>query len=542
MLFHKNYIILLIIFLINFSYIYTQDIYSQDQNNIGIELTNYDESIEKEIQNRFLYLKGCYQHASNELLPALTSFSKMSKDSSDYSYNQKIKLYFDLERFDKIIELKDKIRDKFKDSWEIQFILANSYLNLNQDKQAEDLLNELIKNFPDNEQIAYYRAVCYIKNMQLAAGLEFIDKCLKNKALRSRRFLFYFLKSKIYIQMGLNQTALESITKSLKLYPKFEKGWLLKALLEEQLGRVNDAISGYKQYLDIFGHDLNVEKQLAQLLFSQERFQEASQILRKMDIDNPAYHYSLALAEWKAENFEKAKEAIDKALQKMPSSKKIKLLNVDILISLNKQDEALTFLKNWLKENLNDINIVHFILLLKHTGLEPEKITKTFEELYQDNKKNFGILAALSDLYLEKNNFEKVAELCDELLSQVKEEKLKSRILFQKAYINFQTNETDKLEEILQKAIEYKEVYPSAYNLLAYYYAQENKNLSKALELSNLALKAEPKCSYFLDTKGYILHKMGKNKEAIKILQQALNLSPEDKIIKEHLLEIKKEK
>ncbi|MCF7799615.1 tetratricopeptide repeat protein [Candidatus Babeliales bacterium] len=541
MYFNRKFITFFIIFLINFSYVYSQEQDSELQNNGSIEIINYDESIEKEIQNRFLYLKGCYEHANNKMLPALVSLNKIS-DTSDYSYNQKIRLYFDLEKFDKIIELKDIIKNKFKDSWEIQFLLANSYLNLNQDKQAEEILNELIEKFPDNEQIAYYKAVCYIKNMQLAKALEFIDKCIKNKSLRNRKFLFYFLKSKIYIQMGLNQTALDSITKSLKLFPKFEKGWLLKALLEEQLGKTNAAISGYKKFLDIFGSDINVEKQLAQLLFSQERFKEASEILRKMDIDNPAFYYSLALTEWKSENFEKAKIAIDRALQKMPNSKKIKLLNIDILISLNKKDGALNFLKNWFKETPEDNNIVRFILLLKYAGLDQEKIINTLEELHKNKTKNITLLMALADLYLEKNNYEKVEELCNKILAQTKEEKLKSRILFQKAYVNFQANKTDKIEEILKKAIKYQDNYAPAYNLLAYYYAQKNKNLNQALELIELALKLEAKSSCFLDTKSYILYKMGKNKEAIKILQQALNLSPDDKIIKEHLLEIKKEK
>lgn len=522
-------------FLVLFLFLFlTSNIYL-NQDDHEIELSNLDDSTEQKIQDRYLYLKGTHQHMINKKTEALQTLGKMSNGSPGYAYNEKIRLYFNVGQFDKIIALKDKIKEFFKDSWELQFILANAYLETNRNQEAEELLQELIDKYPANEQIAYYRAVSYIKNMQLAKALEFIDECLKKPSLRSRHFLFYFLKSKVYMQMHMHQMALQAITRSLKIYPKFERSWLLKALIEEQMGKVNDAIAGYKNYLDIFGHDLGVEKQLAQLLFSQDRFKEAADVLRNMDVDNPMYNYTLALTEWKARNYNKAKIAVDKALKAMPDLKRAKLLNIDILLGQGKKDEALQFLQDWLQSAPEDPAIVHFVLLLRRVGISNDKIINLFENVITKDKKSVPILAVLADLYLEKNNYNQALKYCDNIISLIKDDRLRSRVLFQKAHILFTTKQEDNIESTLQDSIKCLGVYPGAYNLLAYYYAQQDKNLDKALNLANLALQSISESSYFLDTKGYVLYKLGKYGDAVSTLTKALNIDPKDQVIKEHL-------
>lgn len=61
-------------------------------------------------------------------------------------------------------------------------------------------------------------------------------------------------------------------------------------------------------------------------------------------------------------------------------------------------------------------------------------------------------------------------------------------------------------------------------NLLAYSLAQKGDRLDEALGLIESALKAEPKSAAFLDTKGWVLLKMGRVKEARDILKDALDI------------------
>ena len=61
-------------------------------------------------------------------------------------------------------------------------------------------------------------------------------------------------------------------------------------------------------------------------------------------------------------------------------------------------------------------------------------------------------------------------------------------------------------------------------NSLAYCYAQKGENLDEALSLVEAALKAEPDNYTMLDTKGWVLYKMGKKNEAKVVLEKALEL------------------
>ncbi len=61
-------------------------------------------------------------------------------------------------------------------------------------------------------------------------------------------------------------------------------------------------------------------------------------------------------------------------------------------------------------------------------------------------------------------------------------------------------------------------------NLLAYCLAQKGDRLKEALVLAESALKADPKSAAFLDTKGWVLLKMGRVEEARDILKDAVDL------------------
>lgn len=72
-------------------------------------------------------------------------------------------------------------------------------------------------------------------------------------------------------------------------------------------------------------------------------------------------------------------------------------------------------------------------------------------------------------------------------------------------------------------------------NLYAYFLALENKDLQKALQLSEETLATDGESPAFLDTYGYILFKMGRTGEALGFLEKAYRKNPFEPDIMEHL-------
>ena len=72
-------------------------------------------------------------------------------------------------------------------------------------------------------------------------------------------------------------------------------------------------------------------------------------------------------------------------------------------------------------------------------------------------------------------------------------------------------------------------------NELAFEYAEQNVNLDKALNLAEQALNYPPDNSVFLDTKAWVLFKMGNEEEATVQIQRVLSLNPKSAQANEHL-------
>ncbi len=74
-----------------------------------------------------------------------------------------------------------------------------------------------------------------------------------------------------------------------------------------------------------------------------------------------------------------------------------------------------------------------------------------------------------------------------------------------------------------------------ARNNLAYFFAEKNRNIDEALRLVDEALLLSPSNAPFLDTKGWVLYRLGKYDEALPYIRKALALSPETSELHLHL-------
>lgn len=94
---------------------------------------------------------------------------------------------------------------------------------------------------------------------------------------------------------------------------------------------------------------------------------------------------------------------------------------------------------------------------------------------------------------------------------------------------------TDSVFWSYDKALELNPEEPTANNNYAYALSQRDSSLDKALEMSEIALEAEPNNPSFLDTYGWIKFKMGENEEALDYIRQAIEVSGGTEELYEHI-------
>jgi len=484
------------------------------------------------------YLCASYQHSTGRVHMAYETYKKLlKKHPSPHAYNGFFNFLFDTEQFAalvKIYEAKAAAFDKvFGDNVDIQLMLAQSFLSLNQEAKAEKIFTRLGQQNPDNEQVAYFSTVALMKNNQMDKALQIIEASLQKASLKQKHFLFQFLKSKILVHQGKYPQALAAIEKSLEMFPRFNQGILLKAVLLEQLGRVNDAIAGYKNFLDLVGRDLGVEKQLIYLL-SKKHDPEAQKLIKQLQANSPEYHYDQAMEAFEAKDFKKALALFDKALQIAPVFAPARFGKIETLLQMKRVPELLAFMQTLIERNIEDVEMLHTLLILRKTIVPTDKIIQTLQAI-ERTKPVVTVLASIADLSVEQNNFTQALMYYDRIATKTNDDGLKSKTYFQMGYVYFVTNQPTKLEGVLQKAVQYKPAYPSAYNLLAYHYAQTNTKLTEALTLIEKALAQAPDCHYYRDTQGCVLYKLGKKDLALSAFKKALEVAPDDAVIKQHL-------
>ena len=76
-------------------------------------------------------------------------------------------------------------------------------------------------------------------------------------------------------------------------------------------------------------------------------------------------------------------------------------------------------------------------------------------------------------------------------------------------------------------------------NNYAYYLSEQGIELEKALAMSRKTIDAEPDNANSLDTYAWILHLLGRDKEALPYMEKAVRLDPQSETLKKHLEEIR---
>ena len=346
----------------------------------AMEITNTKDNFSPDAKNYESYMRACVDYMGGNYNSAMKNFEKLEKtEKSIHSKEQYIRYLFETNQFDKIVNLDQKIKDVFKGNLDIEKIFAQSYLHLGHGEKASSFINNLIKDNPHDLQLSYFKVLNLIKKGKLDEALTVINECIKDQNLESKQFLFYFLASKVYLQKNMEVEALKNVNKSLELFPDFERGWLLKAIIQEQQGRVQEAIAGYKRFLDIVGTDETVEKQLIRLLFTEKRFDEASDILEKVKDKTATQFFDLALIKWRAGNIDIALDMLEKLTKENPDFVDAKFLKIEILVSNGKTDEALEILKDWLSKEPNSKEVLQVLLLLRRAKVELNSIIKVLE-------------------------------------------------------------------------------------------------------------------------------------------------------------------
>ena len=156
----------------------------------------------------------------------------------------------------------------------------------------------------------------------------------------------------------------------------------------------------------------------------------------------------------------------------------------------------------------------------------------------------FGwIIRDQAALALTEGDTNKADKYIEKLISVLKENSVSEAGIDAELHKMYrQAGNLDKAEEYIRKALTSEPESPQRLNSVATFLIVYDRKVEEGLELIDKALELSPGNGDYLDTKGMALYKLGKNNEALNLLEKARDLKKPlySYIISSHIEEVKK--
>ncbi len=475
-------------------------------------------------QNFFM---GAYKHRTGKTKAAQDNFDKFfasNKTPNKQAYSEYLNFLFETKQYSKFESVLNSHADMFKDDEKIQLYHAAILKNLGAKQKAQSIYQNLSRQFPQNQEIAYELILNLIEDKNYDAALKILQKLLQENIAANANYIFHLIACKIYISLGKLSSAKSSVESALNLYPQSGESWLMFALINQELNDLNDAIYGYSRFLDISGKNKSIESELLKLKLRRHSLSQSN--------------LAESLLAYNSKNYKQALIYLENVLKDDPGSIEAKLLKIEILITLGDLQKALNIMEKEIESGENEkiwLELLYLIFQYTKDTKDKNLVIKNLKQILKNTGKSLLVNLYGADIFFKIDDNINGIKYAEKALRNTDNLELKSKIIYQIATIYYQDKDYKKLNNILDKNILLKTDYAPLLNLAAYYFATKGKNLELAQKLLDKALKIDPKNLHYLDTKAKILYKQKKYKESLEILEKIAKLLPEDKFVKINL-------
>jgi predicted Zn-dependent protease len=451
----------------------------------------------------------------------------LASGSSPYMYSGYIRFLFASNQFTDIVSLLPQLEKPFENDLDMQLIFAQSLAGAGRQNVANDRFIQLQQKYKTHAELTYMAAQAHSVNNP-KKSIQVIDEFLNSTPFQPRNCLFYFLKSQHYMALNDKKEAITQAKKSLDICPQFDKGWLLLGMLQEQEGKVKEAITGYSNFLELAGPNKEIEQQISALTLKL-RFNKTNSGTKENSF------LTDALTWYENKQYAKALTAINNSLKQDPSDQESRLLKINILSASNHVDAAATLLQTWMMEEPSNDTWFKALHLLYRAGLSKDRALSIFHAVEKQHPQELLVALYLADTYTRARLFSAAVDYHKKALSLTTDPLLKTKIAYNMGTIHHTTNDIAAMKQALEEGIQHGALFPPLYNLLAYYYATYGRDTRRAQTYISQALKDDAKNPHFLDTQAVIWYKQREYAKAEKILKKLAAREPKDHFIQLHL-------
>lgn len=425
--------------------------------------------------------------------------------------------------------------------------------------EALGVLKDAIKASP--EEPSLYLQVALIYSRSIKKIDQAVEYARKAKKLAPQNLMVYQSLYEIYVEADQSKNAVKVLQEAGKVDWKEAEQWLklgewMVSLMgsseKEDQKLLENAEAYFERALELAGEDILILTAIA----------DHYVMLGKLEHAIPLYIRILETKE----------------LEELTQEREFRMLVQEKLaksfLVTGKRDEGIQVLEEMVKESPLQYELYELLGKLYEEDGAWEKAVAAYQHSLKLRPDHWGNYIRQADLYLQMNRAEEAVEVMEEAYqkfsdftdvgyvlaiaySRAKEHE-KAIKMFEKVssvlensgdgsgnaifYYYYgaaseQAGEYEKAAELFKKSIAQDPANSaSAYNYLAYMWAEQGVNLEEAEQYVNQALAMEPENGAYVDTLGWIYYKQNRLEPALAELLRATELiQPADPLVLEHV-------
>lgn len=409
----------------------------------------------------------------------------------------------------------------------LTLLLAGAYSENDQQPKAIGILEEFIKQNPEEQDIAEELVRLYLNEGQEDKAAELLSKLPeKAKTLDSELF-----RARVLASVGRTAEARKSLQELLKKSPDMFEAWVELGFLSEREKESNEAIKAYERALELMPDNPEIYFRIALLQIQSKQPDKAMETLNKASPSQGLFiQAALRFADGKY--FREAEILLDKAAQAGADPDEIALFS-----SMFKQEggkdpkDGLAPLKSISADSKLYPSALQQQIRIYIQAKEYAKahsVAKEGRVLFPDRRELWG-LEAFSLVKLKEGA--QAEELLRKALQQYPGDE---QILFSLATVLDELDKKEQAMAAMEQIISANSKHYQALNYVGYTLAEKNIELERAYELIRAALEQSPDSDYIIDSLAWVQYRLGHFEEAWESINRCITLGGDEATMWEH--------
>jgi len=399
-------------------------------------------------------------------------------------------------------------------------ILAILYLRENETAKAQELLTKLLND--DKESISRNLLLTGAM-LQRETSAESAEKVAKHlTTLFPNEAESHYIHASLAIQSDMNEEALKSIEKSLAIRPNWVDAIILYPRILEENAQGEKALSFLKNYLNDNPKQDSVRLAYARSLTNNRNLEDARSQFELLAVKMPNNQdvlFALAMLSMQFKAYDEAEGYLMQLDKLGKTNSQVMFYLGQIAEQKDENDKAMRWYSNIRSDDFYlEAQLRISVILAKKQDVKKAQAHLHNIKTKNDNEKR-QVLLFEGNLLRDFKEYQASFDFFSELL---KENPKDAEYLYFRSLVAERLNKIDVVIEDLSYVIENDPENAAALNALGYTLADKTSKLNEALKLIQRAWELEPEDPAIIDSLGWVNFKLGNHETALKLLSEAM--------------------